>query len=1173
MGVPYTTLPNRVLCTQFPTMKRPRPSSKATHKKPSHPKESGFLPWRVLGKPEERLHAAVNKLPMILFALDESGMITLSEGRGLKALKFKPGQLIGMSVYELYRNRPDIIENVKRALAGESFTAVSTIDEVVLETQFTPLHDMQGHFMGTIGVAIDITERKRAEDALRQHRQEQQIILDSAPAMIWYKDRENRILRCNKAAAESLGLTPDKVEGRSTYDLYPEHAKKYHEDDLEVIKSGRQKIGIIEEYILGDGEKRWVRTDKVPYRDQSGTIIGVIVFALDITERKRAEEELSRTSSELQGIFQALPDLYFRLGADGTILDYKTEEVADLYVSPEEFLGRKMQDVLPEDVGRQFAKGIEKVLKLRSMISFEYALNTKGGRQNFEARLSPLPNKQVIVIVRNITKRKQAEEAVRENEKRFRDIIEHSKELFYTHTPDHILTYVSPQARFFLGCDPEEAMVRWTEFVTDNPVNKQAMENTERAIRTGKPQPVYPVELITRDGRKIWVEVDEAPIVQDGKTVAIVGAIRDVTEARRTREALENQRAFFRQVIDMNPNFVFAKDREGRFTLVNQAVAEAYGMPVDKLVGKSDAEVNSNPQEVEHFRQDDLEVMDSRREKFISEEVITDATGKKRWLQTIKRPLADSHGEVNQVLGVATDITERKRAEEALRESEERYRLMFENNPMPMFVYEVDTLMFLSVNEAAIRHYGYTRQEFLKMNIKEIRPAEDVPLLMRILSENPDQSRMYGPIRHKKKDGSVIEVEISSHRINFAGRAARVVMVNDVTERKKAEQALLHSQKLESLGILAGGIAHDFNNLLMGVLGNSDLALQKLEPGSRLEVHLQQIKNASMRAAELCRQLLAYSGKGRFDVSFLDLNAMIRELTTLLKLSIHKGVTLNLCLENNLPNLLGDKVQIQQVIMNLVINSSEAIGDREGSITVTTKQIHADRGYLAFTHVTPDLPEGDYLLFEVRDTGCGMDSETLPRIFDPFFTTKFTGRGLGLAAVLGIVKGHGGALKVESVRGEGTTFRILFPSHAGEKPSAVRSSDPAKSENDGWLGRGTVLVVDDEEAVRAVSELILPTIGFATLVAADGFQACELLHRHREDIVAVLLDLTMPKMDGVKAVQELRKIKPGIKVLLMSGYDEDEAVNRFTNEGFDCFLQKPFVRGQLRDKLRSMLET
>ena len=925
-------------------------------------KESGFLPWRVLGTNEERLHAAVNKLPMILFAFDEDGIITLSEGRGLKAIGVKPGELVGRSVFDMYRARPDLLINIKRALAGESFTAIATLDGVLLETQFTPLHDVAGKFMGTIGVSIDITERERAEEALKQQKQEQQIILDSAPALIWYKDKENKILRCNRAAAESIGLTREQMEGRSTYDLYPEHAAKYHKDDLEVIKSGKPKIGIIEEYTVASGEKGWVRTDKVPYRDEHGSIIGVIVFAVDITDQKWAEDLLAGQKRVLEDIARGEPLLNILDSLCRVIENHSRGMLCSiLLLEPE---GKRLLHGAAPSLPEVYNKAIHGLL-----------IGPKAGSCGTAA----YHGKAVIVS----------------------DI----------------------------AVDP-----LWKDF-------------RDLGLAHGL--------------RACW----STPIISSGGRV--LGTFAMYYREPRTPDDYD------RQLIEISTN-------------------------------------------------------------------------------------------------LARVAIEREQSECELRASEERYRQMFENNPMPMFVYDLETLQYLSVNDAAIEHYGYARSEFLAMTVKEIRPAEDVPLLMRIISEDPKQSRRSGPLRHKKKDGTIIEIEAWSHWINFAGRNARVVMVNDVTDRKKAEQALLHSQKLESLGILAGGIAHDFNNLLMGVLGNSDLALQKLDSGSRIGIHLQQIKKASMRAAELCRQLLAYSGKGRLDVSFFDLNRMIRELTTLLELSIHKGVTLKLCLEEGLPHLLGDKVQIQQVIMNLVINSSEAIGEKQGQITIITKKLHIDRGYLPFSRFTPEPLEGDYILFEVKDNGCGMEAGTLLRIFDPFFTTKFTGRGLGLAAVLGIVKGHGGALKVDSEQGVGTTFNILFPSHSGEK-AATSSQESSQPGNEDWQGRGTILVVDDEEAVRAVSELILPTLGFTALVAPDGFRACELLHAHRDEVAAVMLDLTMPKMDGVRAVQELRKIKPGIKVLLMSGYDEEEAVNRFTNEGFDCFLQKPFVRNQLRDKLRIAL--
>lgn len=661
---------------------------------------------------------------------------------------------------------------------------------------------------------------------------------------------------------------------------------------------------------------------------------------------------------------------------------------------------------------------------------------------------------------------------------------------------------------------------------------------------------------------------------KEGDFVGTIGAALEITERMKTAEAirksqeqLRESEERYRALFEHNPLMIFTVDENGTTRSVNKEGARQLGYRSEELVGKQVLEVfhKDDRAAVQRSFTDCLRTPDQVvRWEFRK----VRKTGEVLWVREIIRPVCSKDSGIVALI-VCEDITEWKRAQQALSESEERYRQMFENNPLPMYVYDLETLEFLAVNDSAVQHYGYSREEFLRMTIEGIRPAEDTPKIRGIIEENPDRARLAGPLRHTKKDGTVIQVDVNSHGINFGGRRARVVLINDVTERKKAEQALLHSQKLESVGLLAGGIAHDFNNLLMGVLGNSDLALQQLEKGSKIEAHIQQIKNASLKAAELCRQLLAYSGKGRFDLSFLDLNAMIQDLMTLLKHSIHKGITLRLNLDPELPAVLGDKVQVQQVIMNLVINSSEAIGGSEGEIFITTKKVRADRDYLQCEHLVQDLREGDYVLFEVKDTGCGMDPETLQRIFDPFFTTKFTGRGLGLAAVLGIVKGHGGAVRVDSEEVVGTTFKILLPSQE-QTPPAVEREEPAAG--DEWQGEGTILVVDDEEAVRAVSELMLPTLGFGVLVTADGYEACEVLRGHEHEVVAVLLDLTMPRMDGAKALRDLRRIKPGIKVLLMSGYDEKEAVNRFTNEGFNSFLQKPFTRKQLQQKLMAMLE-
>ena len=398
----------------------------------------------------------------------------------------------------------------------------------------------------------------------------------------------------------------------------------------------------------------------------------------------------------------------------------------------------------------------------------------------------------------------------------------------------------------------------------------------------------------------------------------------------------------------------------------------------------------------------------------------------------------------------------------------------------------------------------------------------------------------------------------------------------DITERKRAEEErreleaqVQQAQKLESLGVLAGGIAHDFNNLLVGILGHADLALDQLSPASPARPCVKDIETAAKRAADLTRQMLAYSGKGRFVIERLDLNEVVAEMTHLLEVSISKKAIPKYNYADNLPAIEADGTQIRQVIMNLITNASEALGDRSGVISISTGAMECDRAYLSGTYLDEELPDGVYVYLEVTDTGCGMDEETCRKIFDPFYTTKFTGRGLGLAAVLGIMRGHKGALKVQSEPGRGTTFKILLPA-VGEPAAAVREAPPRAR---GWHGTGTVLLVDDEETVRTVGRQFLERAGFSVLTAADGPEALELFREHADDIVCVVLDLTMPHMGGEEAFRKLRDIRADVRVIMSSGYNEQEVTQRFAGAGLAGFIQKPYRGSELLAKLGEVLES
>jgi len=395
--------------------------------------------------------------------------------------------------------------------------------------------------------------------------------------------------------------------------------------------------------------------------------------------------------------------------------------------------------------------------------------------------------------------------------------------------------------------------------------------------------------------------------------------------------------------------------------------------------------------------------------------------------------------------------------------------------------------------------------------------------------------------------------------------------IGQFLERRSLEEQLRFAQKLESLGVLAGGIAHDFNNLLTGIMGNISLAVETLPPQHVSRDYLKDALEGTEGAASLTRQLLAYAGKGKFVVERVDLSALARGMRALVERSIPKNAGLAFDLAQDLPAVEGDPSQLQQVILNLILNGAEAIPERShGAVTIRTGRQQADADYLRGALGGPPGP-GEYVYFEVRDTGTGMEPQVLARIFDPFFTTKFTGRGLGLAAVLGIVRGHRGFLKVESLPGQGSEFRVLFP--AAGKPLCASEEEtfvqpvPAAGATD----RGTILVVDDEDLVRRTAAHTLEHYGYRVLSVSDGIEAVERFAAQPDAIDLVLLDHTMPGMSGEETLRELQRIHPQVKVLLSSGYNEDEATQRFAGHNLAGFLQKPYVASYLADAVRAVL--
>jgi PAS domain S-box-containing protein len=529
-------------------------------------------------------------------------------------------------------------------------------------------------------------------------------------------------------------------------------------------------------------------------------------------------------------------------------------------------------------------------------------------------------------------------------------------------------------------------------------------------------------------------------------------------------------------------------------------------------------------------------------------------------------------------------------AQRALRRQEETLSILdalLDNTPIGLGVMDAQ-LRFVRVNDALAEITGQPAEAHLGRGLRAVAPAfADLaePLLQQVLDIGQpvlgQELQLDAPLGPGKSRTFLVSYyPIALHDQPVWGVGTAVI---EITERKRAEEAalalerrLLETQKLESLGVLAGGIAHDFNNLLVAILGNAELALMDLPPESPARESVVQVQIASRRAAELTGQMLAYSGRGRFVVEPIDMNSLIAELTTLLHASIGRRVRLQTALAQRLPIVEADATQIRQVVLNLVVNAAEAIGDADGVVMVATGLRHVDAAFLATAYLALDLPPGDYVALEVSDTGCGMDQATIDRIFEPFFTTKFTGRGLGMAAVLGIVRGHRGALKIDSTPGRGTTVTVLLPPlHApaasGQALAAIgrgANRAPADRMPGASQPQGTVLIVDDDPSVLAVTGRMLERRGYATLKAEGGRAGLEAFRAHAPQITAVLLDLTMPQMSGEEVYRELRQIDAGVRVIVMSGYTAEEMRGHFPPGAAIGFLQKPFAPESLDDLMR-----
>jgi len=739
--------------------------------------------------------------------------------------------------------------------------------------------------------------------------------------------------------------------------------------------------------------------------------------------------------------------------------------------------------------------------------------------------------------------------------------------------PDGDLVVLNPAFERIFGWTLQEVQVM-PRFHLLHPDDVATTLEAMQRLAEGASPSIFENRYRCRDGSYRWLSWNTVFDRERGLVFAIA---HDVTLRKRNEEDLRKSEERYRALFEDAILGIYRTTPDGRILSANTALVEMLGY-----------------ENVESLKAINLEVLDyfapsySRtqfKEKIEREDVIRGEEGawKRKdgsivYVRENARCIRGADGRVRYYEGSVEDISDRKRAEAALRESEANFRRIYEWLPLGYQSLDGDGRL-LDVNDAWCRALGYRREDVIGRSFENLLDASARLSFADCFARLKEAGSLFGvAIDLVSGQGETRHMQFNARVEHDAeGRFIRThCTMHDVTEqarldqeRRQVETRLQQAQKLESLSVLAGGVAHDFNNLLTGIIGYASLMLVDLPLRSPLRHQAEQILAASRRAAGLAGQMLAFSGRGKFVLQSIDLSVLTENLQELVAAAVgHARLEFRPASEPVWIEV--DLDQLHQALLNLVANAAEAIGKEEGRIIVRTGKMAADREFLKEVYPDEPLPEGEYAFIEVEDSGCGMNEATKARVFDPFFSTKFSGRGLGLAAVLGIVRGHNGRIKIRTAPGQGTTFTLLFPQARPYKSN--EAADRIGDVKGAPARRQTILVIDDEEIVRELANSVLGRAGYRVILAKDGHEGLEAFSAARTEIDLVFLDLTMPRLSGGQAYKQLRLLKPEVRVALTSGYNRDERPRAFEGLTHLPFIKKPYRPDELTEFIRRQLE-
>jgi two-component system, cell cycle sensor histidine kinase and response regulator CckA len=1025
------------------------------------------------------------------------------------------------------------------------------------------VHDEQGQLLCYEGALRDITERKRAEEALAHERDLLHALMDNIPDAIFFKDTAGHFTRVNRTVAEDLGLgSPEEAVGKSESDLFtPEQMAAIQADEQKLVATGTPLLDSIECLTLANGEQVWASTAKAAIRDQEGRVTGIVGVSRDITRLKQAEHLLAHERDLLHALLDNIPDaIFFKdVGGRFTRVSRVMAEILGLG-SPEEAVGKTTADLFTPDQLAEInadeqqvvATGLPLLDKIESRRlangELTWATTTKAAIKNQEGRVTG-----IVGASRNITQRKLAEQALRRERDFTARIMQTVPSGIAVVDSTGKIVFANSQAGRVLGRPIEEVLQRsfdapeWR--VTDLAGQPFPDEALTAFLAGALARPVSGARIAVErpGGQRAILSLNGTPLLDEaGQSDGAVFSIEDITEPLRLAREIDSLARFPQE----NPNPVLRVAADGTVLLANEA-SRALLDCWDCGVGRP------LPTKWRDLAAAVLASGSCRN----YEAVCGDRT-----LSLDFVPLADP-GYVN-VYGL--DITERKRAEAVLASERKLLRTLIDALPDHIYVKDRDGRMLL-INEAQARDFGLTSpDEAIGRTDFELGPADlaaqyrATELTVMQLGQPSALEEPYVTPAGEERLMSTVKAPLFDAHGDIIGL---VGLSRDITEQKRLEAQLLQAQKMETVGRLAGGVAHDFNNLLTAIGGYASLVKRSLPPDSAAHSDIDVVIQASDRAAGLTRQLLAFSRRQIIEQRVIDLNQLIVDIDKMLRRLIGEDVDLVTVQGQDLGAVKADPGQIEQVLVNLAVNARDAM-PTGGELTIETANVTLDANY-ARTHA--EALAGEYVMVAVSDTGAGMTDEVKAQVFEPFFTTKEIGKGtgLGLATVYGIVKQHGGHISVYSEPGQGTTFKVYLPRVQGVVTETNLPTDEATPLPQ---GTETVLVVEDEPVVREFAVQSLTGLGYVVLEASSGGEALQVARNHAGNIDLLLTDVVMPKMSGKELAIQLKETRPPLAVLYTSGYTDNAIVHHGVLDEGVAFLQKPFTTIALARKVREVLQ-